>query len=124
MKNLLELKRFQIKGSRVNQIYPLTEHSGVFRVYIGGRPFDVIASVDKEGDEAWEHVSACRPHSDKLPTWEEMFFEPEEECVQFHPKKSSYVNIAKNCLHIWRPVDGVLYMKSPYKEEIFNGNEK
>lgn len=27
MKNLLELKRFQIKGSRVNQIYPLTEHS-------------------------------------------------------------------------------------------------
>lgn len=47
MKNLLELKRFQIKGSRVNQIYPLTEHSGAFRVYIGGRSFDVIASVDE-----------------------------------------------------------------------------
>lgn len=119
MKNLLELKRFQIKGSRVNQIYPLTEHSGAFRVYIGGRSFDVIASVDEGGGEAWEHVSVCRPHSDKLPTWEEtcaikdMFFEPEEECVQFHPKKSSYVNIAQNCLHIWRPVYGVLYMKSP-----------
>lgn len=90
MKNLLELKRFQIKGSRVNQIYPLTEHSGAFRVYIGGRSFDVIASVDEGGGEAWEHVSVCRPHSDKLPTWEEMcaikdmFFEPEEECVQFH----------------------------------------
>lgn len=53
----------------------------------------------------------------------DMFFEPEEECVQFHPKKSSYVNIAQNCLHIWWPVDGVLYMKSPYKEEICNGNE-
>ena len=50
----------------------------------------------------------------------DMFFEPEEECVQFHPKK---INIAQNCLHIWRPVDGVLYMKSPYKEEICNGNE-
>lgn len=49
MKNLLELKRFQIKGSRVNQIYPLTEHSGAFRVYIGGRSFDVIASVDEGG---------------------------------------------------------------------------
>lgn len=70
MKNLLELKRFQIKGSRVNQIYPLTEHSGAFRVYIGGRSFDVIASVDEGGGEAWEHVSVCRPHSDKLPTWE------------------------------------------------------
>lgn len=129
MKNLLELKRFQIKGSRVNQIYPLTEHSGAFRVYIGGRSFDVIASVDEGGGVAWEHVSVCRPHSDKLPTWEEMcaikdmFFEPEEECVQFHPKKSSYANIAQNCLHIWRPVDGVLYMKSPYKEGICNGNE-
>lgn len=93
MKNLLELKRFQIKGSRVNQIYPLTEHSGAFRVYIGGRSFDVIASVDEGGGEAWEHVSVCRPHSDKLPTWEEMcaikdmFFEPEEECVQFHPQE-------------------------------------
>lgn len=82
MKNLLELKRLQIKGSRVNQIYPLTEHSGAFRVYIGGRSFDVIASVDGGGGEAWEHVSVCRPHSDKLPTWEEMcaikdmFFEP------------------------------------------------
>lgn len=72
MKNLLELKRFQIKGNRVNQIYPLTEHSGVFRVYIGGRSFDVIASVDKGGSEVWEHVSVCRPHSNKLPTWEEM----------------------------------------------------
>ena len=117
----MELKRFQIKGSRVNQIYPLTEHSGAFRGY--------IASVDEGGGEAWEHVSVCRPHSDKLPTWEEMcaikdmFFEPEEECVQFHPKKSSYVNIAQNCLHIWRPVDGALYMKSPYKEKICNGNE-
>ena len=30
MKNLLELKRFQIKGSRVNQIYPLTEHSVLY----------------------------------------------------------------------------------------------
>ena len=55
MKNLLELKRLQIKGSRVNQIYPLTEHSGAFRVYIGGRSFDVIASVDEGGS-----LSVCQ----------------------------------------------------------------
>lgn len=30
MKNLLELKRFQIKGSRVNQIYTLTEHGVLY----------------------------------------------------------------------------------------------
>lgn len=63
MKNLLELKRFQIKGSRVNQIYPLTEHSGAFRVYIGGRSFDVIASVDEGGAARRGNMSACAAHT-------------------------------------------------------------
>lgn len=57
---------------------------------------------------AWEHVSVSTPV--RVPTWEEMcwvkdqFWLPEELVLQFHPPHSRYVNIAKNCLHLWRPV--------------------
>ena len=61
-------------------------------------------------DEAWQHVSVSR--GDRCPSWEEMcmvknlFFDEEEVVVQFHPRKSQYVNLAKNCLHLWRLSDG------------------
>lgn len=54
----------------------------------------------------WEHVS-CSLRK-RCPTWEEMckvkdmFFEPEEVVVQFHPRRSEYVNIHPHCLHLWR----------------------
>ncbi len=56
----------------------------------------------------WEHVSISR--GDRCPTWEEMcfikdlFWDGEDVVMQFHPKKSEYVNLAKTCLHLWRPV--------------------
>lgn len=46
------------------------------------------------------------------PTWDEMcaikelFFEPEEVVVQYHPAESQHVNIHPFCLHLWRPNDG------------------
>ena len=57
----------------------------------------------------------------KIATWDEMceikdmFFLPEEEAIEFHPKKSEYVNLAKNCLHLWRMNDGREW-PDPYKE--------
>ena len=54
----------------------------------------------------WEHISAS--YSNRCPTWDEMcklkdmFFEPEEVVVQYHPKQSQYVNIHPYCLHLWR----------------------
>ena len=56
----------------------------------------------------WEHVSASM--HDRCPTWEEMctikdiFFKDDECCVEYHPKKSDYVNVHPYCLHIWRPI--------------------
>lgn len=56
----------------------------------------------------WEHVSVSR--KDRCPTWEEMcqvktMFWDEDDCVvQYHPPKSDYVNLHKNCLHMWRPI--------------------
>lgn len=63
----------------------------------------VIASCD----DGWNHVSVSLEK--RTPTWDEMcfiknmFFDPEELCVQIHPRKSQYVNAHKHCLHIWQP---------------------
>ena len=36
----------------------------------------------------------------------DMFFDDEEEAYQIMPKKSEYVNLKDNCLHLWRPSNG------------------
>lgn len=57
----------------------------------------------------WEHLSVSTRH--KIPTWEQMcimkdiFWNDEEVCVEYHPKKSEYVNNHPYCLHIWKPID-------------------
>ena len=68
----------------------------------------VIASYEPDG---WNHVSVSLKGRD--PTWMEMcfikdlFFEPEDVCIQFHPKKSEYINLHKHCLHIWQPPEHI-----------------
>lgn len=83
--------------------------NGAFDVPLrrGQRVF-VIAS-DQMG---WEHVSVSR--RDRAPLWEEMceikdlFWEPEDCVVQFHPPHSEYVNNHPRCLHLWRPTGGIV----------------
>lgn len=54
----------------------------------------------------WEHVSVS--YHRRTPTWDEMckvkemFWNDEETVVQYHPKKSEYVNLHPHCLHLWR----------------------
>ena len=74
--------------------------------------YHVIASAN----EGWDHVSVSLITGDeseqlkRCPRWDEMcfikdlFFEDEEEVIQFHPKKSEYVNINPYVLHLWRPL--------------------
>jgi hypothetical protein len=58
----------------------------------------------------WEHVSVTidRPFG-ICPTWAEMcwikdlFWEPTECVLQYHPAKADYINIHPGCLHLWRP---------------------
>lgn len=70
----------------------------------GMRPLRCVAS----NGEGWEHVSVSKENG-QLPNWVEMcrvkdFFWDEEDCVvQFHPKKSEYVNNAQ-VLHLWRKI--------------------
>lgn len=65
----------------------------------------------------WDHVSVS--YEGRTPTWEEMaeikdmFFRPDEVCVQYHPAENEYVNQCKHCLHIFRPQRDAL-PKPPY----------
>jgi len=64
----------------------------------------VIAAIEPNG---WEHVSVSLPG--RPPFWDEMhfikdmFFDGEDVVYQLHPKKSEYVNLHPNCLHLWKP---------------------
>ncbi len=58
------------------------------------------------GDEIWDHVSVSL--ETRCPTWKEMcmvkdlFFEPEETVIQYHPPKSVYIRDSHFALHLWR----------------------
>ena len=109
MKDLHTLDNYRLKDGEKRLGLHGNRGNGVFKVFVGGRSFQVIAT-DGLG---WDHVSVT-PWNQKrqsCPTWEEMcaikdmFFEPEETVVQYHPPHSEYVNNHPYCLHLWRPTD-------------------
>lgn len=110
MKNLTTLEKYRLRDKEI-ELYGISGDSGngIFKVFVNGKSFWCIAS----NGGGWEHVSVSRPNG-KLPTWEEMcgikdiFFEEEEVVVQYHPKKSEYVNLHEGCLHLWRPTTEAL----------------
>ena len=77
-----------------------------------------LAIIASDGG-GWEHVSVhayrrmvavSSPAQSRTPSWKEMcyvkrlFWDAEDECVQFHPRESEYVNRHPNVLHLWRPI--------------------
>lgn len=110
MIDLHKLDKFRLKD-REREFYGCTGDSGngVFKVYVGGKSFRVIAS----NGMGWEHVSVSPGSAQRkcCPTWDEMcaikdmFFGEDERVMQFHPPKSEYINNHPYCLHLWRPVD-------------------
>jgi hypothetical protein len=77
--------------------------NGIFWIPRDGYRLAVILS-DGGG---WDHASVTRD-DDQTPTWDDMaevkrlFFRDDETVVQFHPKKSEYINHHPGCLHLWR----------------------
>lgn len=63
-----------------------------------------------DNEEGYEHVSVSPKKKFNTPTWNDMcvlkdiFFEDDEEVYQIHPKKSEYINVVENCLHLWKPI--------------------
>jgi hypothetical protein len=93
---------------------PADGNNGAFLVRLKySRRAWVIAS-DGAG---WEHVSVSHP--DYTPSWEEMsqvkdlFWDPEDCVIQYHPPSSRYVNNHRHCLHLWRPIGVALPMPEP-----------
>lgn len=110
MKNLNELNRFRV-ANVLNQMVGQKEFGdetqGHFMI-----PHDktnIILFVVATSHAGWDHVSVSAHN--RCPNWIEMcfiknlFFNDDEVVVQFHPKKEEYVNLAKNCLHLWKCQD-------------------
>ena len=79
-----------------------------------GAVLQVLVSIDSSTRGTLEHVSAKGVFAGNTytPSWDEMcfvkdqFFDEEEVVIQLHPKRSEYVNMSKNTLHLWREVNG------------------
>ncbi len=101
-------------------------NNGVFDV-ASPEPGWRLAIIASDG-EGWEHVSVhgyrrvqavSSPIQRRTPNWKEMcfvkdlFWDGEDEVVQYHPKRSEYVNCHPNVLHLWRPIGVELPMPPP-----------
>ena len=92
-----------------------------FKTVAGGPGPFMIRLDEGRGDiciiaatgEGWEHVSCHIKMPDgtsRIPSWMEMclvkniFWEPEDCVIQYHPPRSQYVNISDYTLHLWRPI--------------------
>lgn len=69
--------------------------------------------------KGWEHLCVSG-NNNKVPSWDVMcatkdiFWEDEECCIEYHPRKSQYVNNHEGCLHIWKPIDVELPEPDPF----------
>lgn len=108
-------------------IYGMTDASygfnGYFEFVVNGVPVKCVAS-DGYG---WQHVSVSLVQSLFTPSWDmmckikDLFWEPEDWVIQFHPARSAYVNCHRGCLHLWRCTDG---RETPVPESILVGPKK
>ena len=79
----------------------------------------VSDGTDPDAAESWEHVSvrACRSNGhSRVPTWREMCFvknlcwSDDETVIQYHPRRSDYINRHPHVLHLWRPLKAEIPM--------------
>lgn len=98
--DIMNDKRFQKMSS--------AKDGGNGWVTIRGKTFFTVYS----NGGGWDHVSVSLRN--RCPTWDEMcevkdiFFSPQECCVEYHPSEENYVNVHPYCLHIWRPQNATL----------------
>jgi hypothetical protein len=113
--NNLDIEQYRIR------VGPMASDSsmgnnGVFAIP-GPRGLKLIC-VASDG-LGWDHVSVERltgsySISKKPPYWNEMcfikdiFWDPEEAVIQYHPRHSKYVNLHPGVLHLWKPQNEAL----------------
>ena len=86
-------------------------NNGAFLILGKKKEFLHVIASDGMG---WDHVSVSR--EDRIPNWSEMcliknmFWDPEDCVIQFHPPESRYINNHPYVLHLWRPQNEKLPM--------------
>lgn len=97
-----------IRRSGAIRVEEATTDHGIGTITINGWTGSVIWGADEDG---WEHVSVSPFDHTITPSWDDLcrikgiFWDEEEMALQFFPRKSQYVNLQENCLHLWRPKD-------------------
>ena len=102
--NFKKLDKYRIKEGPWGT--PVETPWGAFFIPLQSNIMKVIcAPMDSE----WQHVSVSLRN--RCPNWEEMshikslFWAESDTVLQFHPKKSEYVNMHPYCLHLWKKRD-------------------
>lgn len=89
--------------------------NGMFRLTIA---MDYVRCLASDGG-GWQHVSVSLVDRKHPPRWrtvcavKDLFWEPEDWVVQYHPAQSQYLNYHPGCLHLWRPLEAVLPTPPP-----------
>ena len=101
------------KFRQLDGVYGTTSddgNNGAFNLHLIKQDYFIICS-DGLG---WEHVSISKKRAItskmeyRAPSWsvmcavKDLFWEKEDTVIQFHPKKSEYVDKHPACLHLWR----------------------
>ena len=102
--------KFQMKFPEQYRELGRLGESGLFRIPIGGapKPNPMVYRMIASNGGGWDHVSISIEGRNRCPIWQEMcimkdlFFEADETVIQFHPKKTSYVNNHPFVLHLWK----------------------
>lgn len=89
----------------------------------GWELFIMANGAGNEPGDPWDHVSVHARNEARrklrTPSWKEMcqvkdlFWEDEDLVVQFHPRRSNYVNHHPHTLHLWRNVNTVIPEPAP-----------
>ena len=102
MRKISQVERYRITAGSFGSDASYYPNGAYMIMGPKGAMLKVIASAGY----GWEHVSvSCE---NRCPNWPEMcfiknlFWDDEEVVVQFHPKKSEYVNVHPYCLHLWK----------------------
>lgn len=110
MLSVEKIEKFRIKSGQLGSDKSFG-NNGAFAYILHAQTYKKIpATIIVSDGMGWEHVSISL--KDRTPTWEEMcaikdlLWDEEDLVVQYHPPKSEYVNVAVNCLHLWRQFEG------------------
>jgi len=117
MRDLNELNDFRDSSTRVTTMFGNAGDGtcGLFRIR---SPIDsAVMTVIASSDDGWDHVSVSRVK--RIPTWMEMsyvktmFFRENETAMELHVPASQHISFHPNCLHLWRPNDGLEIPRPP-----------